>query len=275
MTVIFSDDFASSLNTTNWLDNAAPAVWSTSSGEVTCSTANFRALQTTTSAHAAIADCKVKAKIASTVATFEGAVIARSNISGAISDSGNAYILHFFTSDDVRLLRRVGGVNSSIATRTQAFADGDTFALEVTGIGATVTLKIFHNDVQLGADVSDAAGSRIVAAGQTGLVVFGTGVFMDDFEVDDLIDPGTFIDAGLDTLAIAEQAAQVRLAKAIAAGVDALAISELAASVNLGASIGAGVDTLTIQEFQALLALQTPGYDIAKMFRYPSPLLRM
>lgn len=275
MTVIFLDDFAGALNATNWLDEAAPPVWSTSGGEVTCSTANFRALKTTTSAHAAIADVQVKVKIASTAATFEGAVLARSNISGAISDTGNAYILHFFTSDDVRLLRRVNGVNNQIATRTQAFADGDTFALRVTGVGATVTLKIIHNDVQLGADVSDAAGSRIVAAGQTGLVVFGTGVFMDDFEVDDLIEPGTFIDAGIDTLAIAEQAAQVRLAKAIAAGVDAMVISELAASINLGASIGAGVDTLQIQEFQALLALQTRGYDIAKMFRYPSPLLRM
>lgn len=184
MTVIFSDDWASgSINGTNWTDESG--TWAVVAGEVRCSQAAQRHLKTTTAAHAAIADCRVTARRAS-AASFDAGVVARSSITGSTPSVGSGYILNVFGTQDIDLMRRVAGVNTSIATRTSAHADGDTFALEVTGTGATVTLKIFINGVQIGADVADSNAARITAAGQTGHWSFAANSFMDDFSVDDL-----------------------------------------------------------------------------------------
>lgn len=86
---------------------------------------------------------------------------------------------------------------------------------------------------------------------------------------------GVDIPGGVDALGISEQPAVVRLAKAVAAATDALVITERTATAGLGAAIGAGTDALLIQEFQAAVGVQSLGYNVAKMFRYPSPLLRM
>jgi hypothetical protein len=191
MTVIFSDDFsAATFGSTNWSDESG--TWATVTGEVRCSQAAQRQLKTTTTAHAAIADCRVTARRASG-ASFDAGLVVRSSITGSNPTTGNGYILNVFGTQDLELIRRVAGVNTTIDTRTQAHADGDTFGLEVTGTGATVTLKIYINGVQVGADVSDSNAARITAAGQTALWSFAANSFMDDFSVDDLSAGGTTI----------------------------------------------------------------------------------
>lgn len=77
----------------------------------------------------------------------------------------------------------------------------------------------------------------------------------------------------VDAVLIAEQAAVVRLAKQVAASLETLVITERTAQVVQGAQVG--FDALVIQERTATLGLATTGLDIAKTFRYPSPILRM
>lgn len=184
MTVIFSDDFAAALNTTNWQDEASPTVWSTGSGVLACSTNNFRVLETTTTAHAAIADVLVTVKRSS--ATFDGCVIARSSVSDATSTTGNCYFLNAFDTNTLQFFRRIGSVNTQVGSNvTATFANGDTFGLKVTGTGATVTLTAYVNGIQVGT-IGDTSGPRIVVAGQTGVVGFNLNSRYDDFSVDDL-----------------------------------------------------------------------------------------
>lgn len=63
---------------------------------------------------------------------------------------------------------------------TQTFAAGDVLRLEVTGTGATVTLKVFRalaasptSFTQVGTDYPDTSGSRITTAGQGGIFKYG------------------------------------------------------------------------------------------------------
>jgi hypothetical protein len=274
MALLFSDNFnrADGAPGSNWVEAGGGSLFSIVSNELTCSTGNNASIAGAVGAFADIADCKVTWKRASG-SGYDSGVHVRSNFTGATSNVGSGYIINAFSSQ-IDIIRRVNNANSLVGSKTGlTLADNDVYAVEITGTGATVSFALTQNSSSLGAAITDTNAGRIVVAGRAGFYCFNAGSMNDDFQIEDVA--GTFINAGLDTLAIAEQAAQVRLAKSIAAGVDALVITELAASTNLGAAIGAGVDALTIQEFQALLALQTRGYDIAKMFRYPSPLLRM
>ena len=93
------------------------------------------------------------------------------------------------TSPAVELSRFNAGTYTFLATRTVTWSDGDTFRVEVSGTGSTVTLKIFRNGSQLGADISDSDGNRITAAGSPG-IAFSSGsvvtASVDDFEAGDL-----------------------------------------------------------------------------------------
>lgn len=196
MSVVFSDAFGSALDTvTNWKDEAA--VWSTSGGVLLSSTSNFRALQTTTSAHAALADCRVTARRAS--GTFDGCIYARGNITGATSDAGSCYMLNIFGTDQWELTRitrpstTVNLVTAGDVGYVVTHVNGDLFGLEVTGTGATVTLKLLLNGAQVGPDVSDSGAGRITAAGQCGFRTFSTASRFDDFSVDDLVSPIAYL----------------------------------------------------------------------------------
>lgn len=185
MAVIFSDDFnRASLGTTNWSDETG--TWSIESSTIlACSTGSFRVLNTTTTAHAAIADVMVTAKRAS--ATGDWGIIARSSMSGATSTTGNCYIFNIYETDTVEFIRRIGNTSNTIGTAFTGVphANGDTYSLKVTGSGATVTLTGYINGVQV-ATVGDTAGNRITVAGQTGFVGFNSSSRYDDFSVDDL-----------------------------------------------------------------------------------------
>lgn len=73
-----------------------------------------------------------------------------------------------------------GAQTTMVGPVTQAFAAGDRIRLEVTGVGATVTLKVFRalaasptTFTQVGTDYTDTAGNRIVTAGQGGIFKYG------------------------------------------------------------------------------------------------------
>lgn len=186
MTVIFSDDFSAALSGTNWSDEAG--VWSTGSGVLACSTSNLRVLKTTTSAHASITDVKVSANRAS--ATFDGCLIVRSTVAGATSNTGSCYFLNWFDTNTIQIFRRVTTTNSQIGTDiTATHVNGSKVSLQVTGSGATVTLKAFVDDVEVGSR-DDTSGSRITTGGQTGFFVFSNASRFDNFSVDDLAGAG-------------------------------------------------------------------------------------
>lgn len=69
--------------------------------------------------------------------------------------------------------RIIAGVATEIATRSEAFASAKTVRLEVTGTGATVTLKVFVDGVQNGADITDTSGDRILS-GDVGITGYST-----------------------------------------------------------------------------------------------------
>jgi len=92
-------------------------------------------------------------------------------------------------SNNVELARIVTGTFGLLANRTTTWVDGQVLRLEVTGVGATVTLKIFQNGAQLGADILDTDATRIVAAGSPGLAHSSTTTSgsLDTFEAGDLV----------------------------------------------------------------------------------------
>ena len=74
------------------------------------------------------------------------------------------------SADGYELLRFNSGSSTSLASGAgTTFTTSDVLRLEVTGSGATVTLKMFKNGAQIGSDVSDTSGSRITSANRVGL----------------------------------------------------------------------------------------------------------
>lgn len=75
----------------------------------------------------------------------------------------------------------VAGTQTTMAGPiTQSFAAGDVLRLEVTGVGATVTLKVFKalaasptSFTQVGTTYTDTASDRIVTAGYLGIFGYG------------------------------------------------------------------------------------------------------
>lgn len=68
-------------------------------------------------------------------------------------------------------LYRFDGSSSGVLLRTASISGvaNAVLRIEVTGTGATVTLKQFYNGTQQGADASDGTASRITAANRTGV----------------------------------------------------------------------------------------------------------
>jgi len=72
------------------------------------------------------------------------------------------------------------GTYSNLGTRTGTWVDGDTLRVEATGT-TTVTIKVFQNGVQLGADITDS--SSALQAGVPGLFYSSsvTSCTLDDY----------------------------------------------------------------------------------------------
>lgn len=186
MTILFTDNFAATLSATNWLDEAAAPVWSTTGGLLACSTSSLRVLKTTTSAHAALIDVKASAKRASGT-NFDGCLVVRCTITDPTSTTGSGYFMNWFDANTIQIFRRVTNTNSQIGLDiTATHVNGSRLSLEATGSGATVTLNAYVDDVLVGTR-TDSSGPRIVTGGQCGFFVFNNTSRFDDFEVDDLI----------------------------------------------------------------------------------------
>jgi hypothetical protein len=85
----------------------------------------------------------------------------------------DGYAVQVYSGTAIEIYRYKTGVGASLlrtATITQV-ANG-VIRLEVTGSGATVTLKQFYNGVQQGADAEDTGPGRITVAGFTGVHSF-------------------------------------------------------------------------------------------------------
>lgn len=72
----------------------------------------------------------------------------------------------------------LAGSQSTLATRSQNFDSGDRLKLEVSGVGATVTLRVYrataaapNSFTQLGADITDSS-SPITTAGSPGIFAY-------------------------------------------------------------------------------------------------------
>lgn len=183
MTTLFSDNFNRADSTslgTSWSEVAGD--WQVQTNQLLISSgAGFRVCSTTTTAHAAVADCKVTATRAAGASWDAGPCVRLSGAGG----SETCYYLDVSGTQDLSVIRRVAGADTDIGDLVQAHSNGDIYALQVSGSGATVTLKVFRNGSQVGADITDTAGSRITAAGQTGVVTWAGAAF-DDFLVEDL-----------------------------------------------------------------------------------------
>ncbi len=181
MATLFSDDFNTGTepNSTNWTESSAD--WDLVSSRLRCvsNPGAIRFCQTTTSAHAAQTD--VKAGVTRiTGSGFDGGVAVRTN------GANTMYYLNAYGSNNIDVYRRVGGADTLVGSRNQTHAANDIFALEVSGTGATVTLKVYRNGTQVSTNLSDSSGSRITASGQTGVIAWTEPLDYDDFLVEDL-----------------------------------------------------------------------------------------
>lgn len=191
MATLFSDNFdranSETVDATNWTETSG--AWSISSNQLAVTPGGFGSCITTAAAHAAVADCKASIKRI-TGSGFDGGPCVRSNSGGT-----TMYYLDVYSTNTLEIYRRVGGSDTLVDGRTQTHGANDVYTLEVSGVGATVTLKIFRNGVQVGGDISDGDAARITTAGQAGVIAWDVGNF-DDFLAEDLAAPADPYPAG-------------------------------------------------------------------------------
>jgi len=139
-------------------------------------------VRTTTTAHAATADMKVTITRITSGSGFDGGPVGRA------TGTNTYYYLDAYGTNTISLFRRVAGSDSaSLGDRTSSHAANDNFSIEVSGTGATVTIRLYKNGVKLGADISDNNAARITAAGQSGVMSWvNVNQDYDDFLVEDL-----------------------------------------------------------------------------------------
>lgn len=192
MAVLFSDDFNTGTepNATNWTE-VSPGDWDiigTATVRAVSTGGSPGVLLTTSSAHAAITDCKVT--VTQVESGGDGGPVAR--WSGASSSStGYAADVYSDLCETYRHNNSATGTLLRTAAVTQV-ANG-VIALEVSGTGSTVTLKQYYQGTQRGATVSDTDANRITTAGRTGIYAWTVGANgdYDDFQVEDLVAAAT------------------------------------------------------------------------------------
>jgi hypothetical protein len=191
LATLFSDNFnranSATVDATNWTEfESGGSTWSISGNQLAAAGGGpFVCVLTTTTAHAAIADCKASIKRI-TGAGFDGGPAVRA------ANQNSMYYLDFYSSDTVEVYRVDSGTHNLVGSRTQTHGANDVFTLQVSGTGATVTLKAIRNGVQLGADILDANAARITTAGQTGVIAWAAESF-DDFLAEDLAGGGATV----------------------------------------------------------------------------------
>lgn len=123
-------------------------------------------LITTTTAHAAVADCKVYVTQVTQFSESDGGPIARCTDGDA---SPTMYAADVFNPNTLNVYRHNNSASGTlIATTSITYTANGVITLEVTGTGATVTLKATYNGVEV-VNTTDTSGSRLTAAGQCGI----------------------------------------------------------------------------------------------------------
>ena len=152
-------------------------------------------MPTTLAAHDDVADCSVAVEQHS--ANCDGGPCVRA--SGVIADTEpTAYAVDAFDTSVEFHRYNDSNTPTILGSTSVTRAVGDEWKLEVTGTDP-VALKVFQNGVQRGTTYNDTAGSRITAAGRSGLVVWSSGADSDwdNFTVDDLQGEGPPPPAGM------------------------------------------------------------------------------
>lgn len=167
MAVLFTDNFnranAADLGS-NWQNADANWDLDTNTAEAQGNTDGMF-VRTATAAHADTADVKVTATQGTTAA--DGGPLARCTAVGA---SPTAYVCDSYATDLVEIYRHnASPTGTLLRTATVTRVANGVIALEVSGTGATVTLKQYYQGTQRGADVNDTAANRLTTAGRTGL----------------------------------------------------------------------------------------------------------
>lgn len=144
-------------------------------------------IRTTSSAHADTADVKITA--VHITATPNGGITGRVTAVGA---SPTGYSL-FASSNNITAFRTNAGTEVQLGSGSSVtLTAGQGPSLELSGVGATVTVKTYYNGV-LKETISDSSASRLTTAGRTGLTNWasvGTNSRWDDFLVEDLAGGG-------------------------------------------------------------------------------------
>jgi hypothetical protein len=171
MTTLFSDDFTradnATVDATNWTENGG-SDWSIVSNRVRAANSAIF-LITTTSAHAAVADCDVEVEIRDNTG-LDGGPMSR-----ALSNGTQGYFADVIAASGlVNMWRRVAGSDTQIGVDITGltFAIGDKIRLRTKTVGATVELTLLQNGVIRGSPQVDSSGSRLTGAGQTGIAHF-------------------------------------------------------------------------------------------------------
>jgi hypothetical protein len=174
MTTLFSDDFnrANGSPGSNWGSGGSIA-----SNQLSVSSSGG-AILTTTSAHADVADVRVTVKITGSSNDGGPCVRAPSANGGDTCYYADCYV------GGADLYRRVGASDTFLGNFT-TLALNDTFGLESSGTGATVTLKGYKNGTLAGT-ITDSSASRLTTAARTGIFNWNGGSTYDDFLVEDL-----------------------------------------------------------------------------------------
>jgi hypothetical protein len=192
MSAVFTDDFNRANNT------ALGANWNEARNDSSINTNRMRLgvyttlgaslVLTTTTAHAAIADCKVQ--VTQVSGSGDGGPVARVTNSGA---TPTYYAVDVYTGACETYRHDAAAAGTLLRTAAITQVANGVIALQVSGTGATVTLKQFYQGTQRGADVSDTSANRITSATQTGIYNWATSAAncdYDDFSVDDLVVAG-------------------------------------------------------------------------------------
>lgn len=198
MSVIFSDTFDAVLDGTNWVQQNNTWAWQ-SGGVVRCTatSASPHLLRTTTSAHAAIANCRATLTQKNGAGGADSGVMVRDSTAAGASNTCYYHLL-VAASNTSSIFRRNAGTDTLVgASDTIVSVANGVVAIEASGTGATVTLKKFYQGVQVLGDLSDTSGSRIVSTGQCGVFNWNNGnntnTDFDNFIVDDLVDTHKYL----------------------------------------------------------------------------------
>lgn len=69
-----------------------------------------------------------------------------------------------FSRSGYELMRVVAGAATSLSSGAgTVVANGDTVSIECLGTGATVTIRMYKNDIQFGGDISDSNAARLLS----------------------------------------------------------------------------------------------------------------